>query len=167
MQVGILIMISIIFARRNITMEDIALNELNAVLKGEQMAIDAYERYIQELEDDHIKEVFQHIQQDHKRHASELAERIQTLGGSPEYNTGFAGFMASARATMEGIGSMDRADILKKAYDGEDKGIAMAEEIIKGDLDKESMGLVKQILSEDHNHLRRMVRLIGEYEIKH
>ena len=148
-------------------MEKAAINELNALLKGEQMAIDAYERYIQDVDDENVKHELQQIQQDHRKHAGELAARIQTLGGDPDYSTGFVGFMASAKAVMEGMNGHKTVDILKKAYDGEDKGIAKAEEVVKGDLDGESAALVNKLLSDDHDHLKKMVNLIADFENRH
>ena len=53
-------------------------------------------------------------------------------------------------------------DILKRAYDGEDKGIAAVEEVISEDLDDTSLELVKNILSQDHDHLKSMLNLMSE-----
>lgn len=131
------------------------------------MAVDAYERFIQEVDGEDVKHELRQIQQDHKRHAGDLAERIRSLGGKPEYDTGFAGFIADAKAAVDGMDRRGTTEILKKAYDGEDKGIAKAEEIVKGDLDEESMRLVKGILSDDHDHLRKMVGMIAGFEEKH
>jgi len=146
---------------------EVAVKELNALLKGELMAVDAYERFIQEVEDEKVRQEFRNFQEDHMRHADELAARIRALGGKPDYSTGFAGFMAGLKAMMEGIGGMDDIDILKKAYDGEDKGIAKAEEIVRGDLDEGSKNLVNDILSTDHEHLKTMASMIAEFKIKH
>lgn len=139
--------------------------ELNAILKGECMAIHSYERFIENVEDEGVKAEFEKIVQDHERHADEVAGRIKALGGKPNRNTGLAGVMASMKMAVENIGTRETVDVLKDAYDGEDKGIAMAEEIVKGDLDGESAGLVNRILSEDHGHLRRIARIISKYEI--
>jgi len=145
-------------------MDHTVVNELNAILKGEHMAIGAYERLIGDCQDEKVRNELKRFQQDHIRHAGELAQRIRTLGGQPYGGTGFAGLMASAKGLVESATGKGTADVLRRAYDGEDKGIAMAEEIVKGDLDDESCGLVKRILGEDHDHLRRMADMIGEYE---
>ena len=146
--------------------ENTVINELNTLLKGEQMAIEAYEKFIQFVENDVIKGEFQEIQKEHKKYASDIAGRIQTLGGHPEYGTGLIGFMSGTKIAMQST-NKDTIDILKKAYDGEDKGIAMAEEIVKGDLDQESAEMVDGILSKDHDHLKRMMNLISNFENKH
>ena len=145
-------------------MDESVVKELNAVLKGEHMALDAYERFIQEVDDDKVKNEFKNIQSDHRKHIKELISRIENLGGKPESSTGFAGFMASAKAITDKIGSRDTVDIIKNAYDGEDKGIGMVEEIIKGDLDNKSLDIVKGMLKEDHDHLKTMAHMISRYE---
>jgi len=148
-------------------MDEKIIKELNAVHKGEQMAIEAYERFIQAADDKSLKREFQEIQKDHKRHASEIAERVRVLGGKPEYGTGFTGYMARAMSTVKNMNLKGDSEILKKAYDGEDKGIAKVEEIIKGDLDIESRNLIERMMSEDHRHLHRMAHMIAKAEEKH
>jgi rubrerythrin len=54
------------------------------------------------------------------------------------------------------MGDKSSLDILKQAYEGEYEGIAMAEELVKGDLDNESATLVQNILSDDQAHLKKM-----------
>lgn len=149
---------------RRFFMNNKTINELNAVLKGEQMAIQAYERFINEMDGEDLKEKLKNIQMDHKRHSDELAQYIKNNGGQPQYGTGLGGIMAELKAAVEQIGKRTSYDILKEAYDGEDKGIAMAEEVVKGDLDKESSTLVNRILQEDHAHLKELAKLIGKYE---
>lgn len=145
-------------------MENTVINELNTVLKGEVMAIESYDRFISETKDQKVKKVFQEIQEDHKEHVNLLENRIKELGGQPKEKLGFAGFMANAKMTLKNIGETKTIDLLKDAYDGEDKGIAMVEEIVKGDLDDASMKLVKDILSVDHDHLKTMNNLIAEQD---
>lgn len=147
-------------------MENKSIDELNSVLKGEEMAVQAYERYLKDIHDNNVKEKFQSIQQDHKRHASDISTRIQDLGGQPNYGTGISGVMANAKLAFQDAINNDTLHILKQAYDGEDKGIAMVEEIIKGDLDKDSMNLVNGIMSTDHQHLRDLAKMISDYELK-
>lgn len=145
-------------------MDNVVVNELNSLLKGEHMAIGAYERYLNDLKAVDIRDEFQKIQQDHKMHASEIAGHIRKLGGNPDGNTGMGGFMASAKMTFQEAMGISDFQILKQAYDGEDKGIAMVEEIIKGDLDEESEKMVKKMMSTDHDHLKTMMSLIEKYQ---
>lgn len=145
-------------------MENTVVNELNTVLKGEIMAIESYDKYIQELKDNKIRDAFLEIQNDHKGHANLLEDRIKQLGGEPNKKLGVAGFMANTKIAFKNIGETKSIDLLKWAYDGEDKGIAMVEEIVKGDLDDTSMKLINDILSVDHDHLKTMNNLISEQE---
>jgi rubrerythrin len=145
-------------------MENTVINELNTVLKGEHMAIESYDKFIHAVEDDNVRHQFHKILDDHKRHASLLENRIKELGGEPKDNLGFAGIMANAKIAMKTMGDTKAIDVVKEAYDGEDKGIAKVEEIIKGDLDNESARLMKDILTEDHEHLREMNNMIEDLE---
>lgn len=145
-------------------MENTVVNELNAVLKGAIMAVETYDKYIKELEDAKIKDELKKIQSDHKEHADLLESRIKELGGEPNEKLGIAGAMASAKIAMQNMGKTKAVDVLKRAYDGEDKGISMVEEIVKGDLDDKSMKLVSDILSVDYEHLDTMNTLIAEQE---
>jgi bacterioferritin (cytochrome b1) len=72
-------------------MDKTSINELNALLKGEHMAIDGYEKYIQNVNDPNIKGELQKIQQEHKMHAIKISERIQSLGGRPVDGVGVMG----------------------------------------------------------------------------
>jgi rubrerythrin len=128
------------------------------------MAIESYDKFIHAVEDDNVRHQFHKILDDHKRHASLLENRIKELGGEPKDNLGFAGIMANAKIAMKTMGDTKAIDVVKEAYDGEDKGIAKVEEIIKGDLDNESARLMKDILTEDHEHLREMNNMIEDLE---
>jgi bacterioferritin len=137
--------------------------ELNTLLKGERMAVESYEKFIFAVDNEGIKSEFQNIQSRHRQHVEKLAERIRDIGGRPDYNTGITGVIANARLTMETKSMKDSFDILKRAYDGEDRGIAAAEEVITGNLDEESRQLVNNILAQDHEHLKSMLSLMSEY----
>lgn len=134
--------------------------ELNAYLKGEFMAIDSYEQFIQKVRDNELKAQFQSIQQDHKRHAMKVAQRIQNLGGKPVGGVGFTGKISETMSSMKYIGKDDKF-LLEQAYNGEKYGIEMAEEIVKGDLDKHSTELVNNLLNEDRGHLNILDNLIN------
>lgn len=143
-------------------MDKTCINELNALLKGEHMAIDGYEKYIQSTGEPNIKGELQKIQQDHKMHAIKISERIQSLGGRPVDGVGVMGRVAETVSNIKdiGIGNRDSATILRDAYTGENNGINMANELVKGDLDTDSMNLVNGILNEDRNHLNTLDNMI-------
>ncbi|QCX33548.1 DUF2383 domain-containing protein [Caloramator sp. E03] len=138
------------------------IDELNTLLKGEYMGIDSYEKFIQKVQNKHVKHELQNIQKDHKNHAIKIAERIQDLGGEPVNGVGFIGKIAEVASNIKNINKKSDIEILKQAYDGEDFGIRMATEVVKGDLDGNSAVLVKEMLNEDRNHLDTLNNLIRE-----
>lgn len=142
-------------------MDKTSINELNALLKGEHMAIDGYERYIQKVTQPNVKGELQKIQQDHKQHAIKIAERIQQLGGVPGDGVGIAGKAAEIMTSLRDIGNKDPKHILKEAYNGENNGIKMADEVVKGDLDNDSRNLVNGILNADRSHLDSLNNLMN------
>jgi len=141
--------------------KSIVTKELNTVLKGEQMAVESYEKFISAADNEKIRNGLQQIQKAHKEHTSLLAKRIQELGAVPDYSTGVVGVFSNMKLEVE-TNRKNSVDILKRAYDGEDKGIAAAEEVVRGDLDDTSLELVKNILSQDHDHLKSMLSLMSD-----
>jgi len=134
------------------------IKELNNFLKGNLMAIYAYDQYIHRIKDNELKQVFQQIQQNHKHHAALIAERIQNLNGLPTDNVGVMGNIAELMNNLKGK-SNDLEHILKDALVGEQRGIEKSKEILNGDLDNESLSLVENILAIDENH----VTLLNKY----
>ncbi|RUT41370.1 DUF2383 domain-containing protein [Paenibacillus anaericanus] len=129
--------------------------ELNTFLEGNYMAILSYERYIQHVADPDVKKVLQDIQQEHKQHAIKVAERIQNLGGVPADDAGIQGGMVEFMNRFKKA-TDDPNFILQDALKGEEKGIHISEKMVRGDLDPESLTLVKEILNEDRNHLDQL-----------
>ncbi|MGI6538407.1 MAG: ferritin-like domain-containing protein [Caldicoprobacterales bacterium] len=139
-------------------MDEPNVKTLNELLRGEHMAIHSYECVMPSLTEDTRKQI-DSILQDHKNHAAELADRITSLGGIPEESTGMAGMMSRAKLKIESK-LQDKKSILKELYDGENKGIALVEQIIKGDLDSDSREMVDKILRTDKEHLKKLERMI-------
>ncbi|MGI6587025.1 MAG: DUF2383 domain-containing protein [Gracilibacteraceae bacterium] len=129
--------------------------ELNAYLKGEYMAIKSYQDFIERTKDPSIRQKLQSIRQDHERHAVRISERISNLGGRPVKGAGFMGIMSDIRNLMK-KNSSDTQFIIEDAGRGEYRGIQMAEEIVKGDLDPDSRNLVNKILDEDRSHVEKL-----------
>lgn len=133
--------------------------ELNTFLKGNFMAIHAYDKYIHRITDEGIKKVLQEIQQNHKHHAAMVAERIQNLGSKPVNDVGVMGKTAEVMSSIKGAIN-DPIDILKDSLVGEHRGIKKSKELLDGDLDAESLALVQQILNVDENHVKLLDGLI-------
>jgi len=147
-------------------MNETTIKELNTILKGEHMAVKSYEKFISDLKDEYVRDYFNEVSDDHKKHAQLIANRIKELGGDPAEGTGLAGIMTDMSSAIKNLTKRSTLDILKDAYNGEDRGIGKTEEIVKGDLDEKSAVLINKILSEDHDHLKKISDMISKYEQK-
>ncbi|MBS4207518.1 DUF2383 domain-containing protein [Bacillus sp. FJAT-50079] len=137
------------------------IKELNTFLEGNYMAIHAYEKYIHQVNDSDIKQTLQNIQQNHKRHAAMIAERIQNLNGIPVDGVGIKGTMAVLVNKLKGS-SNDPTFILRDALEGENKGIEISKKLVDGDLDPESLALVQKVLTYDQKHIKLLDELIAQ-----
>lgn len=133
-------------------MENKIVNELNEFLEGNYMAIHAYEDFIEHMKDQDLKKVLQKLQQDHKEHATLVSERIQNLGGVPVNDVGLKGKMVEFMKNFTGT-AKGTIPILKDVIAGEKRGIEVSRKILDGDLDPDSLQLVKKILSVDEQHV--------------
>lgn len=140
-------------------MKNKVIKELNTFLEGNFMAIHAYDNYIHHIDDIEIKQVLQKIQQDHKQHAKVITKRIQNLGGTPVDDVGMMGHVAEFINKIKGP-TKDLAPILKDALVGEHRGIEKSKKLLDGDLDPESLKLVKSILDVDQKHVELLDKLI-------
>ena len=134
-------------------MEKTSVKELNTFLKGEYMAVDGYQGYIDKVEDEKIKGELEKIKQDHEKHTERISQQIEKLGGQPIQGVGMMGKMAEMVSGVKNMTKDDTNSILEAAYHGEGQGIKMAEEVIKGDLDEKSNQMISEILDTDREHL--------------
>jgi len=127
------------------------IEELNTLLRGTYMGIRSIEHYIQKVDDDYVKKVFQSMQQEIKIDALKLAERIQDLGGVPADDEGFSGSMHSF---MHKLMLSDETDpILEDAIHGFEKyGVQYSEELVRGDLDLKSRQLAEDVIDHNRKH---------------
>jgi bacterioferritin len=134
---------------------------LNEFLQGQYMGIHAYEHVIEKMDNVTIKKELQAIQQEHKQHAAQVAERVQNLGGTPVDSEGIIGSVQGYIGKLMLPETVE--DLLKTARKGESYyGIEVSEEIVKGDLDKESKRLIKSILDQDRQHVNKLDNLIKD-----
>lgn len=128
------------------------IEELNEFLEGNYMAIHTYDQYIFHCDDEKTKQLLQKIQQQHKEHATMIAERIQNLGGLPIHDVGLKGKMVEMATKIKG--TKDTISLIKDAISGETRGIETSKKILNGDLDEESLRIVKEILKRDKDHVK-------------
>ena len=134
---------------------------LNELLQGEYMAVESFNNFISRVEDEKIKTEFQRIQQQHRSNIEKLATYIQNLGGQPDENLGFKGKMGDLKVNLDLGFRSDDAEILKKAIEGETRGVNMAEKILRGNLDDKSRDVVGEILHKDRMAIRKL-KTLGE-----
>ncbi|MFY9313686.1 MAG: DUF2383 domain-containing protein [Tepidanaerobacteraceae bacterium] len=135
---------------------------LNELLQGEYMAVESFNNFISRIEDEKIKREVQGIQQQHRSNIEKLAVYIQNMGGQPDENLGFKGKMGDLKVNMDLGFKTDDAEIIKKAIEGETRGVNMAEKILRGNLDDESRDLVGEILQKDRMAIRKLKNLVKQ-----
>lgn len=127
------------------------IDTLNELLKGEHMAINIYSKTKEIQQDSQVSEMLAKFEQDHQKHAEQIAQRIKDLNGTPEAGTGFSGVMANMSSIINSLRGPEH--LLQQIYDGEDKGIHSYEDRID-EMDTMSQDMVRQIMKEDHEHLK-------------
>lgn len=127
------------------------IDALNELLKGEYMARNIYDHTKNIQGDDQVQNMLAKFQEDHDRHIGMLTSRIIELGGEPLDGPGMAGTMANMSAVYHSF--LGPHQLLRQVYGGEDMGVHAYEDRLDG-LDEVSQALVKQIMDEDHEHLK-------------
>lgn len=133
---------------------------LNELLQGEYMAVEAFNNFISRLEDERTKKAFQEIQKQHRENIERLASYIQDMRGQPEENLGMKGIMGDIKLNMDLGSSSDTEEVVKKAIEGETKGVNMAEKVLRGDLDDRSRGIAGEILQKDRASIEKLKSLL-------
>ncbi|HHT42928.1 MAG TPA: DUF2383 domain-containing protein [Firmicutes bacterium] len=128
------------------------IDTLNELLKGELMAMEIYKETQALQGDEQVREMLQQFAADHEEHARLLAQRIKELGGTPITSAGMAGTMAGLWSKINAL--RGPAHLLQQVYTGEDRGVHAYEDRID-ELDPQSQVLVSEIMSTDHDHLKR------------
>jgi bacterioferritin len=136
------------------------IQSLNELLQGEYMALESFNMFISKLEDENVKNTFQEIQKQHRRNIDTLASYIQDIGGYPQENLGMKGKMADIKISMDLGSKADTAEIIKKAIEGETRGINMAEKILRGTLDDKSRDIAGEILHRDRSSIDKLNSLM-------
>jgi len=131
------------------------IKSLNELLQGEYMAIESFNNFINRVEEENIKTAFQDIQKQHRKNTETLASYIQNIGGRPDENLGIKGKMGDIMLNME-LGSSLDYEVIKKAIDGETKGVNMAEKVLRGNLDNESRNVAGEILQHDRESIKKL-----------
>lgn len=134
---------------------------LNELLQGEYMAVESFNVFISRIDDENIKEKLMEIQKEHRNNIEKLSNYILESGDKPEENLGMKGKMGEMMLNM-GLGSeSDANEVIKKAIEGETKGINKVEKILRGKLDDKSRDLTGEILKNDRESIERLKNLLS------
>lgn len=142
------------------------IKSLNELLQGEYMAVESFNIFISRLEDENTKKVLQEVQKQHRENIDKLASYIQDIGGQPDENLGMKGKMGDIKLKIDLGSKSDSEEIVKKAIEGETKGINMAEKVLRGDLDDKSRGIAGEILEKDRKSIEKLKKLLEKYKDK-
>lgn len=123
------------------------------------MAVESFNNFIAKVEDDHVKQQFQEIQQQHRDNINTLASYIQNIGGRPEENLGLKGTMGQMRVSMDLGNKTDTGELIAKAIEGEIQGVNMAEKVLRGRLDNKSRDIAGEILHKDRANIEKLKKL--------
>jgi uncharacterized protein (TIGR02284 family) len=133
---------------------------LNQLLQGEYMAVESFNNFISRLKDENVKKTLQEVQKQHRENIDKLASYIQSIGGKPDENLGMKGYMGEMMLNMDLGSSSDMEEIVKKAIEGETKGVNMAEKVLRGDLDDRSRDIAGEILEKDRKSIEKLKKLL-------
>mgnify|MGYP005835335473 CR=1 FL=1 len=139
---------------------------LNKILQGEQMAIDLYEIFLSKIDNNYLNQQLGSIQKEHYKHQHILMERITELGGRPQKTvkgllvSKMTELIARAKTTIY----TDYVDILKDLANGQLMGIDKTQQIIYDRLEKADLAMVRCILSQEIEHIRKLKMLAAELE---
>ncbi len=139
-------------------------NVLNKVLKGENMAAEIIQIYVENLQDDAITETLSTWIKDHKQNANKIGAYLLLNGESPRDGLGVIGMLSKVKAKMNTNRKAEPLDILREIYDGEDKGLARATQLAENNVTQDARDLLEDIFRNDHDHLQEMKSMISQYE---
>lgn len=133
---------------------------LNQLLQGEYMAVESFNNFISRLEEGNVKQAFIEVQKQHRENIDKLASYIQFIGGQPDENLGMKGYMGDMMLNMQLGPDSDTNEIIKKAIEGETKGVNMAEKVLRGDLDERSRDIAGEVLHKDRKSIEKIKSLL-------
>ena len=137
------------------------IKNLNSILEGEYMAVNSLDSVIAHAKDENTKNELQKIQQIHRQHASQIATRIQDLGGNPPDSVGIQGVIAETISNIKHIGTTDTTTYLKEALQGENMGIKTVNEVLASNNDPNSAQLLGNFLNEYQTNINSLNNLIN------
>lgn len=139
-------------------MREQEIKELNKAIKGEHMAIETFDHFIQDIDNQTIDQTFQKMQEKHKEQELLLAKQVQNMGGNPVNTAGFAGVMAEIKNRISPRKYIDQ-DLIKTIIEGEELGINALREIRLNLIKFENIELIDQIIKENEAILNELNKI--------
>ena len=137
--------------------------KLNQLLKGEHMAIKAIGDVISVVKEPELKNSLTAVQNRHHDNVQVLASHLASRGATPEQSAGILGAISGVSTRINNLVNSDPAKMLEHLCEGEDRGIQMAQQVVDGFLDQESLKLVKNILDNDRKNLKILRKELNRY----
>jgi ferritin-like protein len=135
------------------------IKELNTALKGEHMAIESFDYYVQDAKDEETRKNLMDMQQQHQFHAIQLSERIQQLGGNPVNSSGVTGIMAEIKNKVTPKKYVDN-NMIKSIVQGEELGIQAYGEIMANLKDGANQKLAEEMLIESVRIVEKLNQMV-------
>lgn len=136
------------------------IKSLNRLLQGEYMALESFNLFLSRIGDKDASNIMMEVQKDHRNNIEKLSNYILELGGKPEENIGMKGKMGGMMLRNQLRNPSDVNEVIRRAIDGEEKGINKIEKILRGNLDYESRNLTGQILENDRNSIDKLRNML-------
>lgn len=137
---------------------------LNNILKGEYMAVDKYNSYIKNVDDENLKRDLANIQEEHKKQISTISQRVEQLGGNAVNGPGIQGVFTGIMSNI--ITPKEKEKIVREALDGEQMGIHSTEELLPSFTDENSKKIVSDVLTENKNIVNTLSKLLTDSNIQ-
>lgn len=139
----------------------------NKILQGEQMVLDLYKIFLNKVDNSYLHQQLESIQEDHYKHQQILIGRIIELGGKPQKAVKeLVGRMNELMARAKTTIYIDYVDILKDLANGQLMGIDKTQQIIYDRLEKKDLEMVRDILSQEIEHVQKLKKLAAELELQ-
>ena len=136
------------------------IKSLNRLLQGEYMDLESFNLFLSRIGDKDASNIMMEVQKDHRNNIEKLSNYILELGGKPEENIGMKGKMGGMMLRNQLRNPSDVNEVIRRAIDGEEKGINKIEKILRGNLDYESRNLTGQILENDRNSIDKLRNML-------
>jgi bacterioferritin len=125
--------------------------ELNRVLKGIQMGLEAFESLQKKTKDNSLKQIFLQVQATYLMHSNILKERIDQLGGIPKEQVGLIGTLSQIYENIKNLTVDSDEEVLNEAYKACKTGFTMGDRFIEdnNNLDSTSREIIEKIVQDN------------------